>query len=124
ELEEGFAVRVSGYWAHHGDFGGEIGYAPSLIGRARSAEIVVNVVLPFISAWAEISGHPQAQRRAMELYQSYPRLADNWITRLMSLQMFGEDRRRAVTSACQQQGLLHIFQAFCFERRCDDCPLG
>ena len=123
DLEESFIVCVTGYWANHYDFGIRARGSPSLVGRGRAREIVVNVVLPFLSAWGEKLYLPWLKERALHLYQNHPRLGENWISRYMRKKIFGEDKGDMV-SACQQQGLIHIHKAYCVERHCCDCPLG
>lgn len=123
ELEQSLMVQVGGYWASHYDFGIEAGWNPSLIGRGRAREIVVNVVLPFLFAWGEKLSQTWLKDRAMQLYRDHPRLGENSVTRYMERQIFGEDQAK-VTSVCQQQGLIHFYEVFCVEGRCYDCPLG
>jgi len=123
ELERGLMIRVGGYWASHFDFGIEARWSPSLIGRGRAREIIVNALLPFFFAWAEKFSQPWLRERAMELYRDHPQLGENWITRYMEGRIFGEHGAK-VNSACRQQGLIYLYQAFCVERRCHDCPLG
>ena len=123
DLEQRVMVRVGGYWASHYDFGIEGRRNPGLIGQGRAREIVVNVLLPFLFAWGERLSQPWLKDRAVQLYRDHPRLGGNWVTSYMERQIFGEDQAK-VTSACQQQGLIHLYEVFCVERRCYDCPLG
>ena len=123
ELERAFMVRGDGYWASHCDFGMEVGGERSLIGQGRAREIAVNALLPCLFAWAGKFRQSWLKERAVELYCDYPGLPENWITRLMERQVFGEKRIK-VNSACQQQGLIHLYETFCLKRRCRICPLG
>jgi hypothetical protein len=123
ELERSLMVRVDGYWASHFDFGIEARWNPSLLGQGRAREIVVNILLPFSFAWAEKFCQPWLGERAIELYRSHPQLGDNWVTRYMEGRIFGEREARA-NSARRQQGLVHLYQTFCVQRRCPECPLG
>ena len=56
--------------------------------------------------------------------QYYPRLENNWITRHMEQQIFGQCYRRLVNSAQRQQGLIHLYRTFCIERKCAQCQVG
>jgi hypothetical protein len=123
ELERSFMVQGEGYWASHFDFGMEAGGERSLIGQGRAREMVVNVLLPCLFAWAVKYHQLRFKGRAVQLYRDYPRLPENWITRLMERQVFGEKRIK-VDLACQQQGLIHLYETFCLKRRCRICPLG
>jgi hypothetical protein len=122
-LENGFAVAADDYWAEHSDFGLGGVRSPTLVGQGRAREVVVNVVLPFFFAWAD--AHSQhLKKEILELYEIYPRLSQNWVTYRMSEQLAGEKASSIVNSAQRQQGLLHLYNAFCVGRKCGECPLG
>ena len=118
--EEVFMIPARGYWADHFDFGVAGARGTPLIGRGRATEITVNVTLPFIWAWGQERHQPQLSSQALELYRSYPKLAENQITRLMKELLFPRGGPW-LKSACQQQGLLHLYHSFCQEKKCSDC---
>jgi len=120
KLEEAFLVLAQGYWADHYDFGVAGARGAPLIGRGRAAEITVNVALPFAWAWGQIHRQPELAKQTLELYRSYPRLAENQVTRLMK-ELFFPRGGPWPKSACQQQGLLHLYHSFCLERKCSPC---
>jgi hypothetical protein len=123
QLEEGFLVAARGYWAGHFDFGPcrRIGN-PTLLGRGRAAEIVVNVLLPFAFAWGQFTGESELSESAFSLYLAYTRLAVNSIERHMVSQLGLS--HRLVDSARRQQGLIHIYQNLCIQGKCGDCALS
>jgi hypothetical protein len=123
KLEESLEVRVGGYWASHFDFGAASGWRPSLIGRGRAGDIIVNVVLPFCCAWAHVSGQEWLHDISFGLYHDHPGLDENWITRHMKAKALGDSTAR-MDSARQQQGLIELYEAFCAGHRCHHCPLG
>ncbi len=122
-LEESLMVKTGGYRASHFDFGTASGWHPSLIGRGRARDIIVNVVLPFCLAWAHVSGQEWLGDLCVDLYDHHPALEGNWITRHMKAKVLGDDGNR-MDSARRQQGLVQLHEAFCVEHRCRDCPLG
>ena len=124
ELEQRLLTGTRGYWARHYDFGIEVEWSPNLIGRGRSREIAVNVLLPFSFAWAKATSQSYLQNQAIELYRSYPRAGENRITKYMAEQIFGQSRPRLVNSACRQQGLIHLYKTYCLNWQCHTCPLG
>ncbi|WP_376794381.1 DUF2851 family protein [Thermogemmatispora sp.] len=91
------------------------------VSRSRCDILICNVVLPFAYAVALIEGNRALADQAQQLYQHYPALPSNQITRAMSrqLQLPGEPRL-----ACQQQGLHHIYQESCRAKRCGLCMAG
>ena len=82
---------------------------------------MVNVLLPFFFAWAELNSRPKLQQTILDLYSRYPRLAENQITRHLTWLLWGESK---ALLACQQQGLIHLYQSFCLSQRCQACPLA
>ncbi len=120
KLEDSFKIPAQGYWIDRYDFGVTGARGTPLIGQGRAGEITVNVCLPLLQAWGTAHQRPQISSLALELYKSYPRTADNQIIRLMKDLLFPENSFRLKT-ACQQQGLLHLYHSFCYEKRCDDC---
>ena len=121
-LENGLAVAGDDYWRNHFDFDVRSKTKISaLLGNSKAGEIAVNVVLPFVFTRGELANEPELMKKAMELYHSYPKLAENEITRHMAKQLCLE--QPSDFTACHQQGLIHIFRNYCREGRCSKCPL-
>ncbi len=122
-LEKGLVVTANGYWASHFDFGSANRIrSPTLLGCGRAADIIVNVLLPFIFAWSRLNSQPELGKKVFALYRCYPRLAVNTIERHMSNQLgLGS---HLVNSAQRQQGLIHIYNTLCTQGRCGDCSLS
>lgn len=123
KLAESLIVRTTDYWSHHGDFGLNSGSRGALIGHTRAQDITVNIVLPFLFAYGRIHSQPRLCRRAMDIYRSHENLQENWVTRHMTRKILGGSGP-GVSSACQQQGLIHIHREFCAGHKCSICPLG
>jgi hypothetical protein len=122
-LENGLTVAGDGYWQDHFDFDVRSKTKiSSLLGNSKAGEIAVNVILPFAFSWGKMFNEPELMKKAMELYNSYPKLAENEITRHMENQFRLEEP--SVFTACHQQGLIHIFRNYCREGRCTKCPLA
>jgi len=121
-LEGALVIGAEGYWGEHIDFGHP---APprALLGRGRAADMAVNVMLPFGFAWAEASGDQGLKARTLGLYELYPRLSPNRVTRKMEEHLSAGGPAIA-GSACRQQGLIHIHSVLCRGHRCPECPLG
>jgi len=100
----------------------EIPRCGAVIGPERAADITVNVILPFLLAYSDIFGQSRLRRRTWKLYRTHRKLQENRITRHMVRQIFGEESC-LVKSACQQQGLIHLYHRFCVRDKCDVCPL-
>ncbi len=122
-LEEGLLVTTNGYWANHFDFclGSRV-RTPTLLGDRRAADIIVNVLLPFIFAWSQLASRPRLKKKAFDLYCHYPKLAVNSVERHMRYQL--ELSTSLVNSARRQQGLIYIYNTLCTQGRCHYCPLS
>ena len=122
-LEKGLRVTADGYWASHFDFGLDSRTDnPTLVGRGRAADITVNVLLPFTLAWAKVNSQPEVERRAVDLYRGYPRLAVNTVESHMIKQLGVNSS--LVNSAQRQQGLIHIYNTLCIQGKCNSCRLS
>jgi hypothetical protein len=122
-LENGLIVNGDGYWRDHFDFDVRSKTKISvLLGNSKAGEIAVNVILPFAFSWGKIFNESELMKKAMELYNSYPKLAENEITRHMTKQLCLKELPDF--TACHQQGLIHIFRNYCREGRCSECPLA
>lgn len=91
------------------------------LGHARADILMCNVVLPFACAVGLIENDALLVAQAQRLFESYPQLSSNRITRAMQkqLQMAQEPR-----GACRQQGLHYIYQQTCQEKWCEQCIVG
>ncbi|HLJ35188.1 MAG TPA: DUF2851 family protein [Ktedonobacteraceae bacterium] len=91
------------------------------LGRARADILICNVVLPFACAVGLIENDALLVEQAQRLFETYPQLSSNRITRAMQkqLQMAHEPH-----GACRQQGLHYIYQQTCREKWCEQCIVG
>jgi len=122
-LEKGLVVTANGYWASHFDFSsGSRIRNQALIGSRRADDIVVNVLLPFTLAWSQVTSQPELERKALDLYRRYPKLAANSVERHMRNQLGLSSH--LVNSAQRQQGLIHIYNNLCIQGRCGKCALS
>ncbi|MBI4181050.1 MAG: DUF2851 family protein [Chloroflexi bacterium] len=121
-LGEGLAVTTDDYWANHFDFSSGRRESPTLLGSGRVADITVNVLLPFTFAWGQFIYQTDLAGKAIDLYRSYPRLPTNSVEKHMTEQLSLSSS--LVNSAQRQQGLIHIYNNWCTQGRCDCCRLA
>ena len=88
---------------------------------ARADIVLCNVILPFAAALGLVEGDSALADPARQLYLEHPGLPSNRVTRVMcaQLQLQAEPR-----GSCAQQGLHHIYQSTCREKRCAACLVG
>ena len=83
--------------------------APGCIGRARAADMAVNVVLPFLHANAGVRGSDRLRERCLDIYHRSPALQDNEVTREMKRLL--AIPKRGISGARRQQGLMHLYRS-------------
>lgn len=91
------------------------------LNRARADILIVNVILPFAGAVAELENDVHLAARTQQIYLAYPGLTSNRITRMMSTQL---QQTEEPVQACLQQGLHHIYVHTCRTKDCQDCLCG
>jgi hypothetical protein len=104
------------YWLRRTGFGPETLRRPTaLIGAARTTELIVNVVIPFLLALPRGADRARVEQRLHNVYCSLRPLSDNSITRYMKSRIFpaGLAAREVVRSMRRQQGLMQIFHDYC-----------
>jgi len=117
-LEAGLLVIADGFWRCYADFGiPSSGITPALLGKERAADIVINVLLPFCYAGSMAADG----EKALNIYRKYRASAENTLVKHMRQQL--GITRGFVNTARRQQGLIHIYQTFCLEGKCGQCPL-
>jgi hypothetical protein len=121
-LENGLAVMVPGYWQNHADFGIPTSRNSAVIGFEKASAIVINTILPFAAALGNMDSDFKLKKTACEIYNRYPGRGDNELTLYMKQQLGIRPDTRL--SACQQQGLIHLFNTFCRRRNCNKCPIA
>jgi hypothetical protein len=95
-----------------------IGFGLSL---TRTDILLCNVIFPFAAAVALLEHDDTLAECALALYLAHPGLSSNRITRMMSQQLHLQGEPRG---SCQQQGLHHMYQETCKEKRCILCIAG
>lgn len=89
------------------------------VSPGRAKILAANVVLPFAAAVASTTGDPALGPQAVAVYVALPGLPSNQITREM-LRQFGMSR--LPPGAAVQQGLHHVWNMWCRDKRCAACP--
>lgn len=135
ELAKGWSALLTmpaeGYWSKYADFGQPLGSAgkggaaqAALVGESRAGDMVINVLLPVLTALGDREDVPRLRECAMRVYGCYPKLSENRITRAMAEEALGPRRDGAIKGARRQQGLIHLYRLYCEARRCYECPLS
>jgi hypothetical protein len=90
-----------------------------IVSRGRARIIAINVALPFLLLDARDAKDTARWDLLAATIEGFPGLPSNQITRVMAAQL---GLARAPSGALAQQGLHHLWERHCREKRCASCP--
>jgi hypothetical protein len=93
------------------------------IGRSRADQLAVNVLAPFVAAYADVTGDETLAEQTAQLWEALPGAADDSIAKATLKQIVGE-QRFPVRLAIESQGLHQIGRNGCRALRCFECPIA
>ncbi|MCO5176476.1 MAG: DUF2851 family protein [Thermomicrobiales bacterium] len=93
------------------------------LGQSRADQIAVNVIAPFLAAYADVMGEQGLSERIGEVWETMPGRPDDVIAR-QTLQQICGDMPFVVKRAIEVQGLHQIGRNGCRELRCFECPIA
>ena len=109
-LDDGIAERFAAEVSKDGEKAlATIMEHPPYIGKGRARDMLINIALPFLHAYATEQGSDELTEAARAAYAAAPKLQENEITREMR-RLCGIGREVKVT-ARRQQGLIHLYRA-------------
>jgi hypothetical protein len=120
------------------------GASVDLIGADRAADIIVNIILPFLVGYGRDRHQPKVEKAALEAYRVHPRLGMNELVENVGRQVFRHwlenpaeaapyfpvknggklSLTRLLEGARRQQGLIYLHHHFCAEQNFGVCPLA
>jgi len=114
------------YWNRHCTLGGRAQARPvELIGASRAQEIVTNIVLPFVVAYARTNDDRNLEAKACSRYAALHSMEANSLLRMASGQFFATPAvaRKFLKTERRQHGLMQVFQDFCLNDKsiCQRC---
>ena len=117
-----FIVPSDGFWKNHyvldKQAEDEIKY---FIGGSRIDDIIINIVLPFVSIYSEIHGNRDLSRTVLQIFSSYLQPDNNNIVKTVASSLYVEDSwKRSILS----QGMIELFRNFCSKDKCQECEIG
>ncbi len=99
----------------------------SVLGKSRGADIIVNSILPVLSALARVRSDLRLEELCLKTFLSMKPLQPNSVTKLASCRWFMPPARgkNIILSAAASQGMIHIFKSYCLKcaHDCSQCSL-
>ncbi|MCF8223160.1 MAG: DUF2851 family protein [Bacteroidales bacterium] len=117
ELEKLFSCTASPYWNNHYTFGKYKRGKEKRSGKIISDLLLINTLIPLLFLYGRYTGKDKYCNRAVGLLDSISP-ENNRITRQW------KDAGISASSALESQGLIHLRNEYCKNRRCLDCQYG
>ncbi len=121
-----FPEPINGFWLNrHTPLGKKLSCPKQLIGKDRASEIVIIVFLPVLLSFAKEHKWPSMKKILYQVYEGFPRLSSNRITRFMEEFILGliENKNNIMNKAKRQQALHQIYSDYCEPNKdgCHNC---
>ena len=125
ELRTLLALKPTGYWEMHSNFGTGGARKAALIGNERAVDIIINKILPIAYIWAIEAESQKLQEAVLKLYSIAPKSQGNKIIRKIDEQIFTETQqlRHLKPTAKIEQGVIRLYKNYCADWLCDLCPI-
>ena len=94
----------------------------TLIGKSRSDDILLNVVVPICLLYARLFKDKEVRQGTLKMFELCPSVSDNSITRTINSQLVKGKLKLA--SAKLQQGAIQLYKCYCTQERCPECAVG
>lgn len=117
ELVKIFSCTASSYWNNHYTFGKYKRGNKKQSGKVMSELLLINTLVPLLFLYGRYTGEDKYCNRAIEILDGV-KPENNRITRQWS------DTGINASSALESQGLIHLYNEYCKNRRCLDCQYG
>jgi hypothetical protein len=93
------------------------------IGAVRARQLAVNVLAPFVAAYADVTADRELAERCASAWECLPGAVDDGVSRAALRQIVG-DRRFPIRLSLENQGLHQIGRNGCAHLRCFECPIA
>ena len=121
-LREKIIVKSDGYWKRYYNFGKRVKEETKyFIGLSRADEIIINVVLPYVSVYFDLFGEKELTKKVFKIYINYYQNSENNLVQEVSATLMLDDAgKRSVL----YQGMIELFRSYCSKAKCMECMIG
>ncbi|MDD3050168.1 MAG: DUF2851 family protein [Candidatus Cloacimonetes bacterium] len=91
------------------------------LGKARSDEIFINVILPLTALYAQKMNFPALESLVRKAYYEFPGLAGNYINSTLECLMNQSQKKIISNKTILQQGTIQLYFDFCRQHECQLC---
>jgi hypothetical protein len=115
-------IKADGYWATHYNFNKPVkAKIKYFLGLGRADEIIVNLILPFMSVYFDLFGNRTAAERVLALYLNFKQKEGNKLISDVSEVLLIKNQK---LQSIFYQGMIELFRNYCIKQRCLECNIG
>jgi hypothetical protein len=119
-----FQIERDEFWSWHWTLkSARLAKPQPLLGAARTTDLAVNVVLPWLWVRAREGGNEKIRREVERRFFAWPAAADNSVLKLARQRLLGTSNAGSLKTAVAQQGLMQVVRDFCVHSNavCEHC---
>jgi hypothetical protein len=117
EIKKGLQIATEGYWEVHYPIGGDAAGKALRLGGQSIQNLIINSFAPFLFFYGKQLRQEKYCEFARELLK-HCRKEENYKTRLY------DARRPQLKDASHSQGLIHLYDQYCSQKKCLHCGIG
>ena len=120
KLRNHFIIKAEGYWKEHFVFD-QLAKTKLMyfVGKSRADEIIINIILPFLSLYFEIFNKRGLLKSVLNFYLNYQQAGSNKIVEDILSSLAVKSKRSAI-----YQGAMHLYWNYCSLKKCNKCEIG
>lgn len=115
-------ISAEGYWKNHFVFDKvSDNKSDYFIGKSRADEIIINVILPFLTLYFEIFNKTNERKKVLEVYSNLQQDGGNSLTENLGRELGVKD---FVGRSIYYQGIIELYKTKCSKELCKECEIG
>lgn len=115
-------VEPNEFWNSHYNFDERSPKRVQALGSERINDMIINAIAPIAFLYARTFKDKNVREGTLRLYESFPPLTENSVTRLMEKQLL--KGKLKLNSVSAQQGAIQLYKFYCREEHCEECEVG
>jgi len=121
-LRNSLIIKADGYWATHYNFNRPVKVKIKyFLGLGRADEIIVNLILPFMSVYFDLFENKSVAERVLDLYLNFKQKEGNKLIADVSEVLLIKNQK---LQSIIHQGMIELFRNYCIKQRCLECKIG
>ncbi|HSP86601.1 MAG TPA: DUF2851 family protein [Ignavibacteriaceae bacterium] len=121
-LRSKLIVKGDGYWKKYYNFGQRVKQETKyFIGLSRADEIIINIILPYVSVYFDLFGEKEITKEILKIYINYFQNSENnLVQEVSSTLVLDSAEKRSIL----YQGMIELFRSYCSKSKCMECTIG